>query len=156
MLKGIFTTGGNDSMQFFYDDKMPLRILDEGKFWKHQEREHTVVIRQLVPNLEKPFVDALAAWEQALLETEDTFTRFIETVVRSGKHISREVLGQVRELVTFALHQSEQFVGLLDQLLTGSEPVKASRVVQTVVHHIRRESEYFMGIVNALLSKNLL
>lgn len=143
-------------MQFFYGDKMPLRILDEGQFWKQQEKEHTVVIRELVPNLEQPFVDALATWEQALLQTEDTFTRFIETVIRSGKNISREVLGQVQELVTFALHQSEQFVRLLDQLLTESAPVKASPVVQTVIHHIRRESEYFMGIVNALLSKNLL
>jgi len=143
-------------MQFFYDDKMPLRILDEGQFWKTQEREHTIVIRQLVPNLEKPFVDALAAWEQAFLETEDTFTRFIETVVRSGKNVCRDVLCQVSELVQFALHQSEQFVKLLDQLLTESAPVKGSPVVQAVIHHIRRESEYFMGIVNALLSKNLL
>lgn len=143
-------------MQFFYDEKMPLRILDEGQFWKTQEREHTVVIRQLVPNLEKTFVDALAAWEQSFLETEDTFSRFIETVVRSGKHIPHEVQGQIRELVTFALHQSEQFTRLLDQLLTESAPVKANPVVQTVIHHIRRESEYFMGIVQALLSKKIL
>lgn len=39
-------------MQFYYDDKMPLHILDEGEFWKHQEAEHTQVITALTPNLE--------------------------------------------------------------------------------------------------------
>nr|WP_027417925.1 DUF2935 domain-containing protein [Aneurinibacillus terranovensis] len=42
-------------MQFYYGDKMPLRILDEIEFWKQQEAEHTVVIRELVSNLEGEF-----------------------------------------------------------------------------------------------------
>lgn len=46
-------------MQFYYGQQMPLRILDEAEFWKHQEEEHTVVISELVPDLEQPFVDAL-------------------------------------------------------------------------------------------------
>lgn len=40
-------------MQFYYGQHMPLRILDEAEFWKHQEEEHTVVIRELVTGLEK-------------------------------------------------------------------------------------------------------
>jgi hypothetical protein len=58
-------------MQFYYDDKMPLRILDEGEFWKHQESEHTDVIRALVKDLEPQFVTALQAWEQALANTSN-------------------------------------------------------------------------------------
>jgi uncharacterized protein YihD (DUF1040 family) len=48
-------------MQFYYDDKMPLRILDEGEFLKHQESEHTEVIRALFKDLEPQFVTALQA-----------------------------------------------------------------------------------------------
>jgi hypothetical protein len=47
-------------VQFHYDEKMPLRILDEGDFWKLQESEHTIVLRELVPNLEEEFVQALS------------------------------------------------------------------------------------------------
>lgn len=39
-------------MQFYYGNQMPLRVLDECEFWKHQE-EHTVANRKLVKNLEK-------------------------------------------------------------------------------------------------------
>ena len=46
-------------MQFYYGGQMPLRILDEAEFWKHQEQEHTVVIRELVDNLEEEYVNAL-------------------------------------------------------------------------------------------------
>jgi len=50
-------------MQFYYGDMMPLRILDEGEFWKLQEAEHTAVIRAFVPNLEQHDVDAMESWE---------------------------------------------------------------------------------------------
>lgn len=38
---------------------MPLRILDEAEFWKHQEEEHPVVISELVKGLEAEYVNAL-------------------------------------------------------------------------------------------------
>jgi len=46
-------------MQFYYGNQMPLRVLDEAEFWKHQEEEHTVVIRELVKDLEQKYVEAL-------------------------------------------------------------------------------------------------
>jgi hypothetical protein len=46
-------------MQFYYGQQMPLRILDEAEFWKHQEEEHTVVIRELVAGLESSYIEAL-------------------------------------------------------------------------------------------------
>ena len=39
-------------MRFYYGDKTPLRVLDEIEFWKQQESEHTVVILQIVDDLE--------------------------------------------------------------------------------------------------------
>lgn len=46
-------------MQYYYGNQMPLRVLDEAEFWKHQEEEHTIVIRELVRNLEQKYVEAL-------------------------------------------------------------------------------------------------
>jgi hypothetical protein len=138
-------------MQFYYGDRMPLRILDEGEFWKLQETEHTDVIRALVPNLEQPFVDALKQWEQALAQTQALFVRYIEIVVRSGNQVSQEVNRQIMELVRFSKEQSEQFIQLLNNLGANSTSLKNNPTAITVLNHIRRESEYFIGIAEAVL-----
>ncbi|WP_286885495.1 DUF2935 domain-containing protein [Aneurinibacillus sp. UBA3580] len=138
-------------MQFYYGEKMPLRILDEGEFWKLQEAEHTQVIRALVPNLEPAFVQALGAWEQALSQTQAMFVRYIEAVVRIGHRVSPALQAEIMQWVCFALEQSRQFVLLLNQLGTESQPLKSNPTAITVLNHIRRESEYFIGIAEGLL-----
>jgi hypothetical protein len=143
-------------MQFYYGDKMPLRILDEGEFWKHQESEHTDVIRALVKDLEPQFVTALQAWEQALARTQATFVRYVEFVGRSGNEVNPEAYSQILQLVQFALDESNEFVQLLHQLGTVSESLKRNPTANTVLNHIRRESEYFIGIAQAYLSKSYL
>ncbi len=97
-------------MQFYYGEKMPLRILDEGEFWKQQEAEHTVVIRELVPNLEPKFVEALQAWEQALSRTQAVFVQYIEAAVRGGQYMQPQFYEQVLALVQYALQESQQFI----------------------------------------------
>jgi len=139
-------------VQFYYGDKMPLRILDEGEFWKHQETEHTDVIRALVPNLEQPFVDALKAWEQALAQTQALFVRYIETVSRMDQ-VTSEIYAQIIQLVRYALQQSEHFIQLLNQLGKESHAMKNNATAITVLNHIRRESEYFIGITQAYLAQ---
>ena len=138
-------------MQFYYGEKMPLRILDEGDFWKQQEAEHTVVIRELVPDLEPEFVKALEAWEQALSRTQGLFVRYIETAIRGGQYLQPQFYEQVLKLVQYALQESQQFIMLLNQLGTESKPLKSNPTAITVLNHIRRESEYFIGIAQALL-----
>lgn len=130
---------------------MPLRILDEGEFWKLQEAEHTDVISALVPNLEAPFVQALQVWEQALSQTQAAFVRYIELVVRMEHPMNPAVYGEIMNLVCFALEQSRQFVQLLNQLGLESQALKSNPTAITVLNHIRRESEYFIGIAEALL-----
>jgi hypothetical protein len=139
------------TLQFYYGDKMPLRILDEGEFWKLQEAEHTDVIQALVPNLEPQFVQALKSWEQALSRTQATFVEYIETIVRSGQNLNPHFHTQVMQLVQFAAQQSKQFVSFLNQLGTESQALKQNATAIVVLNHIRRESEYFIGISNALL-----
>ncbi|QQE75629.1 DUF2935 domain-containing protein [Brevibacillus composti] len=143
-------------MQFYYDDKMPLRVLDEGEFWKQQEMEHTVVLRELAPNLEAPFVEALRAWEQSFAQTQGLFVRYVEAVVRSGDRVNEDMLRQIRELVVFAMQQSEQFIQLLNQMGSTSAPFRNNPVAASVLNHIRRESEYFIGITKALLSQGII
>jgi predicted TIM-barrel fold metal-dependent hydrolase len=130
---------------------MPLRILDEAEFWKHQEKEHTVVIRELVSNLEAEYIEALKKWETALGETHQKVIRFIESVVRSAYYISAALQQQVMELVTFCLKQSLQFIELCQQIKTNSAAVSANPTAKVVLDHIIRESEYFVGIAQALL-----
>lgn len=138
-------------MQFYYGNQMPLRILDEAEFWKHQEEEHTVVIRELVNNLETEYVNALHEWEKALSETHKHVVRFIETVIRSKDYISNALYQQVLQLVSFCLQQSLEFIKLCEQIKNESAAVSANPTAKVVLDHIIRESEYFVGIAQTIL-----
>lgn len=138
-------------MQFYYGQQMPLRILDEAEFWKHQEAEHTVVIRELVAGLEQSFVEALQKWEEALSTTHQQIVRYIESVVRAGTYLSNELYQQVLHLVSFCLQQSVAFIQLCQQLKTDSAAVRQNKTAKVVLNHIIRESEYFVGIAQLLL-----
>ncbi|HHY22170.1 MAG TPA: DUF2935 domain-containing protein [Bacilli bacterium] len=140
-------------MQFYYGQQMPLRILDEAEFWKHQEEEHTVVIRELVSGLEDSFVKALQEWEQALAETHQQVVRYIESVIRSGYYVPNQLYEQVLQLISFCLDQSLQFIELCQQIKTQSAAVSKNPTAKVVLDHIIRESEYFVGIAQALLYK---
>ncbi|MED3622792.1 DUF2935 domain-containing protein [Bacillus thermocopriae] len=141
-------------MQFYYGHQMPLRILDEAEFWKHQEEEHTVVIRELVSGLEEEFVEALKKWETALSQTHQQVVRFIETVVRSGYYIPNQLYQHVLQLVSYCLQESLAFIQLCQQIKTNSVAVSNNPTAKVVLDHIIRESEYFTGIAQALLYSN--
>lgn len=141
-------------MQFYYGQQMPLRILDEAEFWKHQEAEHTVVIRELVSGLEQEYVDALKQWESALSDTHNQVVRFIESVIRSGYQVSDQLYQQVLKLVSFCLEQSLSFIKLCEQIRDHSAAVSGNPTAKVVLNHIIRESEYFVGIAQALLYSN--
>jgi hypothetical protein len=140
-------------LQFYYGNNMPLRILDEGEFWKLQEAEHTDVIQALVPNLEPQFVQVLKSWEQAFSRTQATFVQYIETIVRGGQQLNQKFYAEVMQLVKFAAEQSKQFISLLNKLGTESQALMQNATAIVVLNHIRRESEYFIGVTNALLYK---
>lgn len=139
-------------LQFYYGEQMPLRILDEAEFWKHQEEEHTVVIRELVSNLEENFVEALKKWESAFSQTHQQVIRYIETVVRVGAYVPSGMYHQILQLISFCLQQSQSFIQLCVQIKTQSNAVRQNQTAKVVLNHIIRESEYFTGISQALLS----
>src|SRR5690625_5805907 len=104
-------------MQFYYGSQMPLRVLDEAEFWKEQEAEHTVVMRELLPDLEQQYVDALNRWEEVLETTHQHVRRFIECVNRSNNQISLQLYQQVIELVTFCLQESVVLIQFFCQVI---------------------------------------
>lgn len=133
-------------MQNYYGDKMFLRVLDEAEFWKLQESEHTVVIRNIVLGLEDEYVRQLQTWEQVLSQTQATAERYMEAVIRSGSCISPQLHQQIMEFINFCICQSQEFVRFLNLISSTSNAIRDNPVALTVIDHIRRESEYFIGI----------
>ncbi|NLI92401.1 MAG: DUF2935 domain-containing protein [Peptococcaceae bacterium] len=137
-------------MQFSYGEQMPLRLLDEATFWKHQEYEHTIVIREIVPDLERKFVQELKEWESVLTKTHSQAVQLTETVVRSGNVAPPVVADEVLRLISFSLEQSGRFIKFLFEMLSLSHSVKKNPVAVAVIKHIIRESEYFIGIAQTI------
>ncbi|NLW24445.1 MAG: DUF2935 domain-containing protein [Clostridia bacterium] len=138
-------------MQYFYGTQTPLRVLDEIELWKQQESEHTVVIRQVVQNLEENFVEQLKAWELAFAKAQGIAVRYVEAVIRSKGAIAPVLLQEIRQFTLFSINQSMSFVSFLNQLVAESEAVENNPVAVVVINHIRRESEYLIGIITAAL-----
>lgn len=138
-------------MQFYYGSQMPLRLLDECEFWKQQEEEHTVVIREAMPDLEERFVRKLKEWEKALGHTHQYVVRFIETTIRTGGAYSPSLYQQVLQLVAHCLRESEQFIQFCNRMMQESAVIRNSMIAVTIMKHIIRESEYFIGIAQTIL-----
>ncbi|WP_188455022.1 DUF2935 domain-containing protein [Virgibacillus oceani] len=138
-------------MQYYYGNQMPLRVLDEAEFWKQQEAEHTVVMRELVQNLEQEYVDALKRWEDVLNTTHQHVVRFVESVIRSGNQISPQLYQQVLDLVSFCLQESVAFIQFCRQVKSESAAVSNNPTAKVVIDHIVDESEYFIGIAQTIL-----
>lgn len=141
-------------MHFQYGEYTPFRLLDEASFWKHQEQEHTVVIRQITPGLERKFVEELKDWETAFTQTHAQIVLLTEALVRSGNNVPPALAEQVFHLISFCQEQSSRFIRFLFDILSISQALKETPVAVTVIKHIIRESEYFLGITQIICSGN--
>jgi hypothetical protein len=138
-------------VQYYYGNQMPLRVLDEAEFWKHQEEEHTVVIRELVGNLEQKYVEALKEWEKEFAKAHQRVIRYIETVNRSQGQVSQALYQDIMQLISFCLQQSEQFINFCRTIMEKSEPISTNPTAKVVLNHIIVESEYFIGVAQTIL-----
>ncbi|SFQ38759.1 DUF2935 domain-containing protein [Salibacterium halotolerans] len=138
-------------MQYYYGNQMPLRVLDEAEFWKHQEEEHTVVIRELVGGLEQEYVEALKKWEKEFAAAHHQVIRYIETVNRSNGYVSQALYQDILKLTSFCMQQSEKFITFCRTIMAESEPISANPTAQVVLNHIIVESEYFIGVAQTIL-----
>lgn len=142
-------------MQFYYGEKIFYRVLDEAEFWKLQESEHTVVIRKIVPDLEDEYVKQLQNWELVLSQTQATAVRYMEAVVRSGSYIGPQLQQQIMQFINLCIRQSQEFISFLNLISSRSSAIQGNPVAITVIDHIRRESEYFIGIVTIAMQNTI-
>ncbi|WP_040949608.1 Fe-Mn family superoxide dismutase [Gorillibacterium massiliense] len=136
-----------------YGANMPLRVLEEIRFWKMQEKEHTEVIRALTPNLESAYVKLLQEWEVVLAQTEVAAQQLIEAVVRTPGPISGQLAKQVLFLLQSSLQQSKEFIRQLEIMSFQSAAIRSNPTAQVVMQHIIRESAYFVGVLQPYLNR---
>ncbi|MBW4085110.1 Fe-Mn family superoxide dismutase [Paenibacillus sp. S150] len=132
-----------------YGPQLPVRILEEIVFWKKQEQEHTLVIKALVPQLEEPYVKLLDEWAIVFEATGQAARRLLEA---SPGCSPAELAAGTEQLLQAACSQSREFSRQLYALMEGSAAVKAQPLAGTVLQHIVRESEYFLGVLDSLAS----
>lgn len=137
-------------MLYSYGAWMPLRILDEIQFWKQQEREHTVVIRELTEDLESEYVTVLQQYEKEFGDFEVRVNRYIESAIRYGAALPSGIQSRILKLTQASVAQSEEFLRFLDGLLQKSQAIASQPTAVVVLRHIQRESEYFIGVVQGI------
>lgn len=137
-------------MQFYYGDQNYLRVLDEVEFWKQQEAEHITVIKEIVSDLDAASVKMLDAFEQEFTQSEQKAVQLIETVIRSKGQVNQAMQKHIMEFIQYVIQESDNFIRFLNDLL-AKEYVKQNLIYTTVINHIIRESEYFVGIAQTIL-----
>jgi len=138
-------------MQYYYGEQNLLRALDEAAFWKHQEKEHTGLIPLVTPNLEAQYVHQLEQLGNEIGTTYAETLKYVTSITRSKGRVSRELKMQMANLIRQCIEQSKHFVALMTEMLKNSQAVHASPASQEVIHHMIRESQYFIGIDQLVL-----
>lgn len=140
-------------MLLVYGPYLPVRILEEIRFWKQQETEHTDVIKAIVPGLEPNYVQLLDDWKIVFDETTNVANQLLQYAMSSPEAACEpQLIQQTERLLDTAFRQSQEFVKQLYYILDCSEAVKTVPLAKTVLLHIIRESEYFLGVLETLNS----
>ncbi|MDP9702644.1 Fe-Mn family superoxide dismutase [Paenibacillus polysaccharolyticus] len=139
-----------------YGHLLPLRTLEEIRFWKEQEKEHTLIIRTLVPDLEPSYVKLLEEWEAAFANSERVANQLIKQLLPATQPPAPYIMRSIDQLVQTAKHQSKEFIKQLYIMLERSAAVRAVPLAQTFILHIIRESEYFLGVLETLSQPGIL
>jgi hypothetical protein len=139
-------------MQYYYGAQNILRALDEAEFWKHQEAEHAGLIPVVTPNLETQYTQKLERFGLELSHMNSEAVKYTQSVNRSKGAVSRRLKIQMLDFIKQCVTQSQQFNALMGEMLQNSQAVRASAPSQTVLHHMIRESQYFIGIDQLIIS----
>ena len=155
----IIKIGGNKAffalyffMRYYYGEQNILRALDEAEFWKHQEAEHAGLIPLVTPNLEPQYVQRLEQFSVELSQMNAETVKYIQSVIRSKGMVSQELKIQMLNVIRQCVEQSKSFIETLTELLQNSNAVRSNQASQTVIRHMIRESQYFIGIAQLILA----
>ena len=139
-------------MRYYYGEQNILRALDEAEFWKHQEAEHAGLIPLVTPNLEPQYVQRLEQFSVELSQMNAETVKYIQSVIRSKGMVSQELKIQMLNVIRQCVEQSKGFTELMTDMLQNSNAVRSSQPSQTVIRHMIRESQYFIGIAQLILA----
>ena len=139
-------------MQFYYGGQNVLRALDEAEFWKHQEAEHAGLIPLVTSNLEPQYNQKLIQFGIDLNHMHAEAVKYTTSVTRSKGILTRERKIKMMNFIKSCIDQSGNFVELMEDMLQNSHAVQSSQPSQTVIRHMIRESQYFIGIDQLILS----
>lgn len=137
-------------MLYIYGPLLPVRILEEIIFWKTQEKEHTEVIKGIVPRLEDPYVKLLDEWAVVFGAAEQAARRLLEVSLGPAPGGHPGLAADTELLVQTACGQSREFIRQLYALREASPTVNAQQLTGIVILHIIRESEYFLAVLGTL------
>ncbi|HEY2493861.1 MAG TPA: Fe-Mn family superoxide dismutase [Paenibacillus sp.] len=137
-------------MLYVYGSMLPIRILEEIRFWKQQEMEHTEVIQAIVPDLEKQYVTLLNEWAVVFQQTELAAQKLLEQALDPSNSSSHQVITATEQLLLTSVHQSREFIRQLYMMMEQSAAVRQIPLAHTVLLHIIRESEYFIAVLETL------
>ncbi|WP_410770834.1 Fe-Mn family superoxide dismutase [Fontibacillus sp. BL9] len=138
-------------MLFVYGPYLPVRILEEIRFWKEQETEHTDVIKAIIPTLEPNFVKLLDEWKQVFASTQEAADRLLQYGVASKEAAcDPQLIKETERILEASVRQSKEFIRQLYFILDQSAAAKSIPLAKTVLLHIIRESEYFLGVLETL------
>ncbi|EOS54724.1 Fe-Mn family superoxide dismutase [Paenibacillus barengoltzii] len=138
-------------MLFVYGPFLPVRILEEIRFWKQQEAEHTEVIQAIVPSLEADYVKLLEEWKPIFERTEAAADKLLQYALATPHAAtSHEVIRQTERLLRASCQQSQEFIRHLEYMLKHSAAVKSVPLAPVVLLHIIRESAYFLEVLERL------
>ncbi|MDB4867735.1 MAG: hypothetical protein JWR03_2068 [Cohnella sp.] len=134
-----------------YGSMMPLRLLEEIVFWKTQEMEHTEVIRAIIPGLEPTYVILMQDWQLVFAKTlEQAQAALRAGLAPSGGSQPPAWKAVLPQLLDDSLCQSREFVRQLRLLQVQSFAARQTPIAPIVLAHIRRESEYFLEVLQEL------
>ncbi|MCT2196307.1 DUF2935 domain-containing protein [Paenibacillus sp. p3-SID1389] len=138
-------------MLFVYGPFLPVRILEEIRFWKQQEAEHTEVIQAIVPRLEADYVRLLEEWKPIFEGTEAAADKLLQYALATPHAASSpEIIRQTERLLRASCQQSQEFIRHLEYMLKHSAAVKSVPLAPVVLLHIIRESAYFLEVLERL------
>ena len=138
-------------MQYYYGEQNILRALDEAEFWKRQESEHAGLIPVVTPGLEPEYVQRLEQFGAELNYMLSESVKYVTSVTRSKGKVSHDLKIQMLNFLRQCIDQSTRFVGFMEEMLQASNAVRANQASQTVLNHMIRESQYFVGIDQLIL-----
>jgi Fe-Mn family superoxide dismutase len=107
-------------MPDMYETFMPMRVLEEIRSWKRQEREQTMSIRKQMTYLQPEYREQLEQWEAVLGQTEAAAEQWMDAIWRSTPDSSLAIRQSVYELLQVSSAQSRQMLQTLHAIL-GNE-----------------------------------